>query len=506
MFDQSSEVVPPDVTLQVAHVGKWRVFSASYRGLQHVDQKLPRQDVYAFANQNGAMNIAVADGLGSASLSHIGAQLACDTGVALLSRACPRRKADFLALYQHIQEEFFSFSEKHGLQPNHFATTLQLLQIDNDGFAYGRLGDGGCVLLKEEGARWLGGFDRSELGPSNLSIPNVLSRLETDFVALDGVAGFLIFSDGLEDIFLTEGKRATEEENVRRIVSLVREQDIEQLLALFNKFLSSDGNKDLRDDKTIIAGAVGSRWRPPDQPSWPLDKFRAIPELEKARETLRRGVAFGPPSPSSPPSTPQTPSSTPVAMGYDPTKAPEINRRVASTLLSRPPILIFLAIIATLEIAVILLLAGWTVLLRPWSGSLSPLQVLTQHGPSATPGSPPSAPRESTEPPGTSTDGQSKVGPPVPPPSASLQSSPSSSQPPVSSPAPASIPPPAPPGQSPVVSPSAPASASSPGAARTQPAASAPPPMPSSQTPTEQPGASAPSQPPSSPTPPSASP
>jgi hypothetical protein len=199
-----------------------------------------------------AINLAVADGLGSADLSHVGADLACRRGVELLARETPRERRDFESLYENLQGEVREKAGTLKTSPKELATTLQLLRIDGEGFWYGRLGDGGCVLVADEGVKWLGGFDRSLLGVSNLSDQKALSRLEWDAVPADGVNGFLIFSDGVEDIFLEEGKRKAHAENIHKMVRLVRDQNLEQLISLFNKFLSSDGGKDLRDDKTII--------------------------------------------------------------------------------------------------------------------------------------------------------------------------------------------------------------------------------------------------------------
>ncbi|MFL6798058.1 MAG: protein phosphatase 2C domain-containing protein [Xanthobacteraceae bacterium] len=274
--------IPADVALQIRQVGDWRLICASYRGLQHVEDGTPRQDAFAIEYANDAINLAVADGLGSANLSHLGADLACRQGVHLLARARPRARDDFAGVYDTIQGEIRQRAVGLHMGARELATTLQLLRIDGEGFWYGRLGDGGCVLVDDASVKWMGGLDRSTLGVSNLSDREALARLEWECVSPAGVKAFLIFSDGVEDIFLEEGKREPHQENVRKIVRIVRDQNIEQLINLFNKFLSSDGGKDLKDDKTIIAGVLTRAAKPPrstltkndvqfiDQPSVPM--------------------------------------------------------------------------------------------------------------------------------------------------------------------------------------------------------------------------------------------
>jgi hypothetical protein len=266
--------LPADVALQVLHVGKWRLFCASYRGLQHVEHGVPRQDAFALVRRDSVINIAVADGLGSADSSHLGAQRACDRGVEVLSLLRPRAKGDFYRAFKEIQQDFFRNAVNYKTAAREFATTLQLLRIDDEGFWYGRMGDGGCVLLDIEGAKWLGGLDRSPLGVTNLSDKRALSRLECDSVSAQDVVGFLIFSDGLEDIFLEPGKRGPDEENIRRMINLVKAQKLEQLVELYNRFLSSDLGKDLKDDKTIIAGALDTSVLAP-----PLEHRKVVPPV-----------------------------------------------------------------------------------------------------------------------------------------------------------------------------------------------------------------------------------
>jgi len=280
--------LPSDVALDVRRVGRWRVICASYRGLQHVADGSPRQDAFALEKSGEALNIAVADGLGSADLSHIGAQLACQRGVRLLSESPPRVAADFHQIYDNIHCELLRSTGNAGTEPRQLATTLQLLRIDAEGCWYARLGDGGCVLVDSDRARWLGGVDAATAGVSNLSDPKSLLRLECDGSQANGITGFLIFSDGLEDIFLDAEKHNADEANVRKIIELVRKKHLRDLVGMLNNFLSSDFDRDLRDDKTIVAGALenasafASETAPAPEATRPVAASRPFPLLPAA--------------------------------------------------------------------------------------------------------------------------------------------------------------------------------------------------------------------------------
>jgi hypothetical protein len=247
---------PVDVALQLRRIGPWRLVCASYRGMQHIDDGSPRQDAFALDASGAALIVAVADGLGSANLSHIGADLACKDGVRLLSRAPPRSDQDILEIFKQIQRNLFETAKRLQSPPNELATTLQLLHIDQTGSCYARLGDGGCVMVGSEQMRALGGPDSSAVGVSNLSDPKALGRLQLDFHPADEVIGFLVFSDGMEPLFLDRSKQQAHEGNVRSMVEAAQERDPGQIIKKLNLWVASDHQRDLKDDKTLIVGVL----------------------------------------------------------------------------------------------------------------------------------------------------------------------------------------------------------------------------------------------------------
>jgi Protein phosphatase 2C len=266
------DIAPADVMLEVRCDGSWRMACASYRGQQHVEDGLPRQDCFAVSPSDSNVNIAVADGLSSAKWSHLGAQRACEHGIAKLIEMQPQTRKDFQKIFEQIRRERFETESR----PNDFATTLQLLRIDEAGCWYARLGDGGCVLIDNGRPKWLGGIDSAPLGVSNLSDPVGLSRLEYERHASPSVHGFAIFSDGLQDLFRNET-------NILRIIELVRESDYGELVRIINAWLSSDHGKDLKDDKTML---IGSLVRPMQGRRAPLEPGPALQAKGKRSEVV----------------------------------------------------------------------------------------------------------------------------------------------------------------------------------------------------------------------------
>jgi Protein phosphatase 2C len=79
----------PDMTVDVAVVGELSVAAVSVRGAFHQELQTPRQDSYGLGASNDGMWLigVIADGVSEAKLSHIAADVACQTGISLARAA-----------------------------------------------------------------------------------------------------------------------------------------------------------------------------------------------------------------------------------------------------------------------------------------------------------------------------------------------------------------------------------------------------------------------------------
>jgi hypothetical protein len=129
-----------------------RIFGASVIGPLHVRLGLPCQDACSFRSLEGeSAVIAVADGLGSASRSEVGAQLAveaaCRTATEILERPGPEESlgdvvkaavtAARSALEQRVGED--------GVDLRDLACTLIVVAVRRDRIATAHIGDGAVV-------------------------------------------------------------------------------------------------------------------------------------------------------------------------------------------------------------------------------------------------------------------------------------------------------------------------------------------------------------------------
>jgi hypothetical protein len=230
---------------------------------------LPCQDACAFCTlPSGLSVIAVADGLGSAVKSEIGAKLTVDAAVALaidefgkpkhlipplgeIARASVHSARK--ALEQKAAEEQWSLSD--------LACTVIVVAVHEDQLAIGHIGDGAVVAQASDGLRLLSGPGESEYAnevvpltstdwQQSLRVVPVVPDLESVAVFTDGCqrAAFRKSADKLEPF---EGFFGPIFSYARELPDSVEaEQEIRALLSS-NKMCANS-----EDDKTLVVGVL----------------------------------------------------------------------------------------------------------------------------------------------------------------------------------------------------------------------------------------------------------
>lgn len=110
-------------------------------GPSHLVLKVPNQDASASKMYKGRWAVAVADGMGSRALSHLGSKLATDISV----NTCLDRGADISDrdLITDIYTKWLSELKINNISPNDAVTTLMLVWGNSKGeYRYIQLGDG----------------------------------------------------------------------------------------------------------------------------------------------------------------------------------------------------------------------------------------------------------------------------------------------------------------------------------------------------------------------------
>lgn len=120
----------PDTVLEAGRVGALEVRAASTRGAEHRSRGEVRQDAVGVADVGGRYVVAaVADGLGTASHAHRGAQLAVRQAIAYLAWALPGADLDQVNMIGAIDAADRAVRDA-GPKPRCRATTLTVAAIE----------------------------------------------------------------------------------------------------------------------------------------------------------------------------------------------------------------------------------------------------------------------------------------------------------------------------------------------------------------------------------------
>jgi hypothetical protein len=182
------------------------VLGASVVGDAHVRAGLPCQDAFRFAIDDDACIIAVADGLGSALRSDIGATAATEAAVSRAGEvggdACRAAVEGVVAAREALEK--LAFSEDHELAD--LACTL-MVAVARDRVGVAHIGDGAIVGMRDGEPYVLsppaGAEYGNEVDPLTSSDWIGLVRAA---VCVDSVDGLALFTDGCHHAAISRGR------------------------------------------------------------------------------------------------------------------------------------------------------------------------------------------------------------------------------------------------------------------------------------------------------------
>ena len=129
-------------------VNTWRYFSSSVKGPLHEQSGLPNQDATLGRKYHWGLVVAIADGLGSKSLSHIGSAMACESVMDNASYLAKNTDTPLQALPRLIHTFWLT---KLGNQPiTQCSSTLAFVILIRQKCIIGKIGDGMVVILNKD--------------------------------------------------------------------------------------------------------------------------------------------------------------------------------------------------------------------------------------------------------------------------------------------------------------------------------------------------------------------
>lgn len=206
---------PIDVVGQRLRTDAWDIVAAARRGRQHAHRGEHREDAIAVRRTASGWCGAVADGAGSAPFSRVGAAVATQTFCAAFEAHSGALGARATAAAEAVHATMRQLAETFQLPTRAFRTTLLAVAVDGNDLATMQVGDGGLVVLMDDGRTVLPqAGDAGEFsGEVHHFLPDAgsLERLVASLhlTPLTGARAVLLATDGVEDPWYPLARHAT---------------------------------------------------------------------------------------------------------------------------------------------------------------------------------------------------------------------------------------------------------------------------------------------------------
>ena len=182
----------------------FKEFHYQVRGHGHLRDGTPVQDRTKYLSRGGVQVLCLADGAGSASHSEFGAQAVVDEACAMLVD----RFAEFatsddgarvkVELLDQLVSKLTNVADRHGVEPGDLASTFLCVAVSGERFLGAHVGDGVVGYMKNRELKVISAPDNSEFANQTTFVTSgrALESMRLFRGSLDGVAGFILMSDG----------------------------------------------------------------------------------------------------------------------------------------------------------------------------------------------------------------------------------------------------------------------------------------------------------------------
>jgi hypothetical protein len=261
----------------MTELSNWKIGGASVSGFSHIEEDIPCQDAHAYnIGEGGWLIAALADGAGSARLSHIGAKAFVDDIVEnsqllnLTNELYPDKISEFLikSVNNTSQRLVEGHKEKEDAEPcikSDFAATLVVVFANSDGGAFFHVGDGaGAAIAADKSVNAI------ITKPQNGEYAN-----ETYFVTMEnwdsylrvtqfgsGFDTILLMSDGVTPMAMAKGCAEPFYAFVDPVIRYLREATPEDADAALIGTLKNEKIRSVTgDDKTLVWAVRPSNYK-----------------------------------------------------------------------------------------------------------------------------------------------------------------------------------------------------------------------------------------------------
>jgi hypothetical protein len=230
-----------------------RVSAGTREGRGHRINDTPCQDAYAVYEdpERERVAAAVADGLGSRPLSHIGSQAATRAAVDALGREILWDEEAFVRAFEAARAAIDTAAAARGVEALDLATTLEVSALVDGTALGGMVGDGAIVSCNDE-VRVLVPPEESEYANEVTPISFSEWRSHFRFASQPDVSCVLIFTDGLTRLLLKRKAGQWEPYGPFFEAFLPRVRGADFKADVVPRFLDSDRVDDAWDDDKCL--------------------------------------------------------------------------------------------------------------------------------------------------------------------------------------------------------------------------------------------------------------
>lgn len=238
-------------------MGAWHLASSAVQGEGHKASETPCQDATAFFSSRAFSIICLADGAGSATLSHIGAQTAVDASVELFRARfnelfdLPEDEAKAEILYS-ILKPLSSEAETQECSIKDLACTLLVVAVKQGRVIAFHVGDGVIGALRNMELKVLTLPDNGEHPNETTFITSrdALLRARLLREKADKYSGFVVMSDGTEQSLYDKRARKLAPA-ITKLFFVCKNESQETMEALLKEMLEKQISQRTADDCSI---------------------------------------------------------------------------------------------------------------------------------------------------------------------------------------------------------------------------------------------------------------
>lgn len=186
--------------------GMWSFSSCQVQGRGHIKNHVPCQDKTKTIFENGTYVIALADGAGSAKLSHYGASCVVESIGDLFIHHFEDLYANEdgrqvkLAIMEKVLIDINSKAEELSCVPKDLAATMLVVAENNDRFIIAHIGDGVIGYLDGDVLKTASASSNGEHANETYFVTSrdAINTMKLFKGSIKNIAGFVIISDGTE--------------------------------------------------------------------------------------------------------------------------------------------------------------------------------------------------------------------------------------------------------------------------------------------------------------------